>query len=73
MLRSDRRGSNLIPSPTLLSGESNLIPSRHFFLEDNLFVGSLGSEHLGTGPRTLYWSLTMFHLPSEDSPKAWLS
>jgi len=60
MLRSDRRRSNLIPAPALLSG-------------GDLFVGSLESERLGAGPRTLYWSLTKIHLPSEDSPNARLS
>jgi len=40
------------------------------FQENDLFVGSPGSERLGAGPRTLYWSLTMNCLLSEDSPKA---
>jgi len=52
-------GVDLIRFPLLL-----------LFQEDDLFVGSPGSERLEARPRTLYWSLTMIRLLSEESPKA---
>jgi len=53
----------------LIEGDLIRYPLRQFFLEDDLFVGSLGSERLEAGPRTLYWSL-IIHLPSEDSQRS---